>query len=116
MGVCRMIGMGEHRITVPDIITPAQLRELERYLAEMPIDEVLAGLKFARNRWSAKDAGTLKVGRKSIIQKEVHSITAEQARWRLDNWKMMIANYRRRGYSYPTIHRIKKILMQKCAD
>jgi len=25
----------------------------------------------------------------------------------------MIANYRRRGYSYPTISRIKKILVQK---
>jgi len=26
---------------------------------------------------------------------------------------MMIANYRTRGYSYPTISRIKKILVQK---
>jgi len=29
----------------------------------------------------------------------------------LKNWKMMIANYRRRGYSYPTISRIKKLLV-----
>jgi len=79
----------------------------------MLIEEVLAGLKFAKNRWAAKDAGILKVGRKSIIQKEVHSVTTEQAKWRLKNWKMMIANYRRRGYSYPTISRIKKILIQK---
>ena len=91
----------------------AQLKQLKEYFKEMPIEENLAGLKFAKNRWTAKDAGVLKVGRKSIIQKEVHSVTSEQAQWRLKNWKMMIANYRRRGYSYPTISRIKKILIQK---
>lgn len=90
-----------------------QLKKLKEYFREMPVDEILSGLKFAKNRWSAKDAGVLKVGRKSIIQKEVHSVTSEQAQWRLKNWKMMIANYRRRGYSYPTISRIKKILVQK---
>jgi len=91
----------------------AELKKLKEYFKEMPVVEILAGLKFAKNRWAAKDAGTLKVGRKSIIQKEVHSVTTEQAQWRLKNWKMMIANYRRRGYSYPTISRIKKILVQK---
>jgi hypothetical protein len=93
--------------------TDTELKKLQEYFKEMPVSEILAGLKFAKNRWSAKDAGTLKVGRKSIIQKEVHSVTIEQAQWRLNNWKMMIANYRRRGYSYPTISRIKKILVQK---
>ncbi len=93
--------------------TDVQLKKLREYLKEMPVEEVLTGLKFAKNRWSAKAAGVLKVGRKSIIQKEVHSVTVEQAQWRLKNWKMMIANYRRRGYSYPTISRIKKILIQK---
>jgi len=93
--------------------TDMELKKLKEYFKEMPVEEILSGLKFARNRWSAKDAGTLKVGRKSIIQKEVHSVTAEQAQWRLKNWKMMISNYRRRGYSYPTISRIKKILVQK---
>ena len=93
--------------------TDAELKKLKDYFKEMPVDEILTGLKFAKNRWTAKDAGTLKVGRKSIIQKEVHSVTTEQAQWRLKNWKMMIANYRRRGYSYPTISRIKKILVQK---
>ena len=78
----------------------------------MPPSEIISGLKFARNRWQAKDAGVLKVGRKSILQKEIHSITPDQAKWRLKNWKMMIANYRRRGYSYPTISRIKKILVE----
>lgn len=93
--------------------TDIEVRKLKEYFREMPLADILSGLKFAKNRWSAKDAGTLKVGRKSIIQKEVHSVTSEQAQWRLKNWKMMIANYRRRGYSYPTISRIKKILIQK---
>ena len=93
--------------------TDVDLKKLKEYFKDMPISEILTGLKFAKNRWSAKDAGTLKVGRKSIIKKEVHSVTIEQAQWRLKNWKMMIANYRRRGYSYPTISRIKKILIQK---
>ena len=93
--------------------TDMELKKLKEYFKEMPVEEILSGLKFTKNRWAAKDAGTLKVGRKSIIQKEVHSVTIEQAQWRLKNWKMMIANYRRRGYSYPTISRIKKILIQK---
>ncbi len=90
-----------------------ELKKLKEYFKDAPIPEILTGLKFAKNRWAAKDAGTLKVGRKSIIQKEVHSVTMEQAQWRLKNWKMMIANYRRRGYSYPTISRIEKILILK---
>ena len=92
--------------------TDAQLKKLQDYFNEMPIDEILAGLHFAKNRWTAKDAGVLKVGRKSIINREVHAVTSEQAQWRLKNWKMMIANYRKRGYSYPTISRIKKILQE----
>ena len=103
-------------IQVSKLPSDLQLKKLNEYFKEMPIDEILTGLKFAKSRWSAKDAGTLKVGRKSIIQKEVHSVTSEQADWRLKNWKMMIANYRRRGYSYPTISRIKKILLEKSTD
>ncbi len=100
-------------LSISKIPTNEELKKLKEYFKEMPVTEILSGLKFAKNRWSAKDAGTLKVGRKSIVQKEVHSVTTEQAQWRLKNWKMMIANYRRRGYSYPTISRIKKILVQK---
>ena len=85
-----------------------QTRKLQEYFNEMPMEEILAGLYFAKSRWTAKDAGVLKVGRKSIIKKEIHSVTSEQAQWRLKNWKTMIANYRRLGYSYPTISRIKK--------
>lgn len=100
-------------LQLPKKPTDAQIRTIEDCFKEMPVEEILLGLKFAKNRWSAKDAGVLKVGRKSIIQKEVHSVTNEQAQWRLKNWKMMISNYRRRGYSYPTISRIKKILVEK---
>ena len=92
--------------------TDLQIKKLQEYFNEIPLEEVLAGLHFAKNRWTAKDAGVLKVGRKSIIQREVHSVTSEQAQWRLKNWKMMITNYRKRGYSYPTISRIKKILLE----
>ena len=92
--------------------TDTQLKKLQEYFNEMPIEEILAGLHFAKNRWTAKDAGVLKVGRKSIIKREIHAVTSEQAQWRLKNWKMMIANYRKRDYSYPTISRIKKILQE----
>ncbi|MDE1762813.1 MAG: hypothetical protein KGH88_01025 [Thaumarchaeota archaeon] len=101
----------EIKILVSKKPTDSQSRKIQEHFMEMPLEEILAGLNFAKNRWKAKDAGVLKVGRKSIIKKEIHSITSEQAQWRLKNWKMMIANYRRLGYSYPTISRIKKILV-----
>ncbi|MFZ0184919.1 MAG: hypothetical protein WBV92_08945 [Nitrosotalea sp.] len=88
--------------------TESQIQKIQEFFTAMPVDEILMGLNFAKNRWTAKDAGVLKVGRKSIINKEIHSVTSEQAQWRLKNWKMMIANYRKLGYSYPTISRIKK--------
>ena len=93
-------------------VSKNDLKIIQSSFNEMPLQEILIGLKFAKNRWRAKDAGTLKVGRKSIIQKEIHSITSEQAIWRLKNWKLKIANYRKRGYSYPTISRIKKLLLE----
>jgi hypothetical protein len=102
----------ELKIQVSKKPSDSQHKKLQEYFNEMPFDEILAGLHFARNRWTAKDAGVLKVGRKSIIKREIHSITSEQAQWRLKNWKMMIANYRRLGYSYPTISRIKKLLFE----
>ena len=92
--------------------TDQQMKKLQEYFYEIPMEEILAGLHFAKNRWTAKDAGVLKVGRKSIIKREIHSVTSEQAQWRLKNWKMMIANYRKLGYSYPTISRIKKTLQE----
>jgi len=87
-----------------------ELKELHDYFATMPREEILMGLRFAYKRWIAKKGGFLMVGRKSKVKREVHLLTAEQARWRLKNWKMMIKNYREHGYSYPTISRIKKAL------
>ncbi|MDE1829869.1 MAG: hypothetical protein KGI25_06075 [Thaumarchaeota archaeon] len=101
----------ELKLSIVKKPTDSQTKKLQEYFNEIPMEEILAGLYFAKSRWKAKDAGVLKVGRKSIIKKEVHSITSEQAQWRLKNWKMMIANYRRLGYSYPTISRIKKLLI-----
>ncbi|MBC8251857.1 MAG: hypothetical protein H8E89_09765 [Candidatus Nitrosopelagicus sp.] len=95
-----------------DDLSEDDILKLKSYFSSMPVSEILVGLKFSKSRWNAKDAGTLKVGRKSIIQSEVHSITPEQATWRLTNWKLMIKNYRKRGYSYPTISRIKKLLQE----
>ena len=102
----------EISISSKDDLSDDEIKKIKSYFSGMPISEILIGLKFAKNRWDAKDAGTLKVGRKSIINNEVHSITPEQATWRLNNWKLMIKNYRKRGYSYPTISRIKKILQE----
>ena len=102
----------EINLKLSETPTAFQIKKLENYFKDVPLSELLSGLKFASNRWIAKDAGVLKVGRKSILQKETHSITVEQAQWRLKNWKMLIANYRRRGYRYPTISRIKKLLVQ----
>jgi len=95
-----------------DHISNDDLKSIQASFDEIPLKEILIGLKFAKNRWRAKNAGTLKVGRKSIIQKEIHSVTSEQADWRLKHWKLMIANYRKRGYSYPTISRIKKLFVE----
>ena len=102
----------EISISLKDDLSDDEIKRIKSYFSNMPISEILIGLKFAKNRWDAKNAGTLKVGRKSIINDEVHSITPEQATWRLNNWKLMIKNYRKRGYSYPTISRIKKLLQE----
>lgn len=100
----------------PPDATESQVDEIRRLMALMPADSVLSGLRFAHSRWAAKDAGQLKVGRKSLIREEVHSVSPEQARWRLANWKTMIAEYRRKGYSYPSISRIKKLLVEKAGE
>ena len=104
--------MSKITIFIEDSISNENIKLIQSHFNEIPLKEILIGLKFAKNRWRAKDAGTLKVGRKSIIQKEIHSVTSEQADWRLKHWKLMIANYRKRGYSYPTISRIKKLLLE----
>ncbi|MEM0367752.1 MAG: hypothetical protein QW776_04370 [Candidatus Nitrosocaldus sp.] len=92
-------------------LSSEQLKEMQRYLDEMPIECILAGLRFSYKRWLAEKHGMLIVGRRSKVKQEVEMLTLEQARWRLENWSKMIRVYREKGYSYPTIHRIKRALM-----
>ena len=87
--------------------------EMLLYLNSLPMDMILFGLRFAYNRFSAKNGGYLFPGRKSLIKKETDMLSKEQAQWRLNNWKKMIKTYREKGYSYPTISRIKKKIEQK---
>ena len=98
------------QLNVRERIGEKHLKELQDYFASLPTEELFMGLRFAYKRWVAKKGGFLMVGRKSKVKREVHLLTAEQARWRLKNWKLMIKNYREHGYSYPTISRIKKAL------
>lgn len=100
------------QLNVRDQPSEQQAKELREYFTMMPMEEILGGLRFAHKRWTAKKGGFLMVGRKSKIKREIHLLTAEQAKWRLKNWKAMIKNYRERGYSYPTISRIKKELQE----
>lgn len=88
-----------------------EARLLKEYLSSMPIEVILNGLNFIEKRWRAKQDGTLMVGRKSKIKNEISMLSKEQAKWRLENWHVMLRNYREKGYSYPTISRIKKALM-----
>jgi hypothetical protein len=69
---------------------------------------ILFGLRFAYNRQNAIAGGYLMPGRKSLVKRETHLLSMEQAKWRLRNWKAMIKSYREKDYSYPTISRIKK--------
>ncbi len=63
--------------------TDLELKKIKIILKRCLSVKLFQGLNLTKSRWSAKDAGTLKVGRKSIVQKEVHSVTTEQAQWRL---------------------------------
>ncbi len=99
-------------VKVSSTATPDDVTQLQEYLDELPTDIVLSGLSFAQARWRRQNSGTLKVGRKGVVDMEVDAVTPEQAAWRLSNWKMMISEYKQRGYSYPTISRIKKRLCE----
>jgi hypothetical protein len=92
-----------------------QIRELATYVNSLPPSELLFGLRFAYSRHAAEKGGYLMPGRKSLVKRETLSLSQDQANWRLNNWKVMIKTYREKGYSYPTISRIKKQL-QKIAD
>lgn len=89
-------------------LSDAQGRELAMYLNSLPPPDLLFGLRFAYNRHAAASGGYLMPGRKSMVKRETHLLSQDQAKWRLNNWKAMIKAYREKGYSYPTISRIKK--------
>lgn len=93
-------------------LTDEQSRELATYINNLPPQDLLFGLRFAFNRYSAASGGYLMPGRKSMVKRETHLLSAEQAKWRLHNWKAMIRTYKEKGYSYPTISRIKKRLQK----
>ena len=85
-----------------------QSNELATYLDSLSPSDLLFGLRFAYNRQAAAPGGYLMPGRKSMVKRETHLLSQDQAKWRLNNWKAMIRTYREKGYSYPTISRIKK--------
>ncbi len=93
-------------------LSDEQSQEMTTYLSSLPPADLLFGLRFAYNRYSAAAGGYLMPGRKSMVKRETHLLSAEQAKWRLANWKTMIRTYREKGYSYPTISRIKKQLQK----
>jgi len=84
-----------------------EYNEIRSYFEQIPLDIIISGLRFSNNRYRAKVGGYLNPGRKSLVKKETALLTKKQARVRLKNWKIMIKKYRERGYSYPTIYRIK---------
>ena len=93
-------------------LSDEQSKELAMYLNSLPPSDLLFGLRFAYNRHTAASGGYLMPGRKSMVKRETHLLSPDQARWRLNNWKAMIKTYREKRYSYPTISRIKKQLQK----
>lgn len=86
----------------------SQYKTIKFYFDNLTPDLIIFGLRFAYNRNRATVGGYLNPGRKSIVKKETYLMTAKQANVRIKNWKVMIKRYREKGYSYPTISRIKK--------
>ena len=54
--------------------TDLELKKIKNYFKEMPVSEIISGLKFAKSRWTAKNAGILKVGRKLIHQTDLEIV------------------------------------------
>ncbi|HEX9677567.1 hypothetical protein [Nitrososphaera sp.] len=104
--------MSEKDFTFKVKLTDEQSMEFAMYINSLPPQDLLFGLRFAFNRYSAASGGYLMPGRKSMVKRETHLLSAEQAKWRLHKWKAMIHTYREKGYSYPTISRIKKQLQE----
>ena len=89
----------------------SQYDEIKHYFDHLSADLIIFGLRFSYNRNRATIGGYLNPGRKSIVKKETYLMTKKQAKIRIKNWKIMIKRYREKGYSYPTISRIKKQLI-----
>jgi hypothetical protein len=89
-------------------LTDQQNKEVRNYVNFLTTEMIIFGLRFAYSRSMAISGGYLMPGRKSIVKKETHMLNKSQAKWRLENWKSIIKTYRNKGYSYPTISRIKK--------
>lgn len=85
----------------------SEYNEIRIYFEKIPLEVIMAGLRFSSNRYRANIGGYLNPGRKSLVKKETALLTKKQAKVRLKNWKIMIKKYRESGYSYPTIYRIK---------
>ena len=90
------------------MVSKSHYDEIKKYFDNLPVDLIIFGLRFSYNRNKASMGGYLNPGRKSIVKKETHLMTRKQATIRIKNWKTMIKRYREKGYSYPTISRIKK--------
>ncbi|HEY5631514.1 MAG TPA: hypothetical protein VIR31_05255 [Nitrososphaeraceae archaeon] len=97
-------------------LTEDQHREIRMYIDSLTTEMILFGLRFAYKRHVAISGGYLMPGRKSLVKRETHLLSYSQAKWRLNNWKSMIGSYREKGYSYPTISRIKKEVQKIVAD
>jgi hypothetical protein len=97
-------------------LSDQQSTELAMYLNSLSPSILLFGLRFAYNRHAAESGGYLMPGRKSMVKRETHLLNQVQAEWRLNNWKSMIKTYREKGYSYPTISRIKKQIQKVAAQ
>ena len=102
----------ELKIQIPTEYYP----EVKNCFEEIPIAILVSGIRFIRKRYNAEQGGYLSPGRKSIIKKELAMVNKEQAIWRLKNWKKMIQEYKQKGYSYPTISRIKNQLLKLAND
>ena len=102
--------MPEKEINFRLRVSEEEARELSTYINNLSVSNILFGLRFAYNRKNAEEGGYLMPGRKSKVKRETHLLNKDQATWRLANWKSMIKSYREKGYSYPTISRIKKVV------
>jgi hypothetical protein len=97
--------MKKYRIEI--YASRSEYNEIRSYFENIPLEVIMAGLRFSNNRYRANVGGYLNSGRKSLVKKETSLLTKKQAKVRLKNWKIMIKKYRESGYSYPTIYRIK---------